>query len=514
MRFSIIDCYTDEPSGLGVMPYIGTYPRYIFGAITKCRAECHYLTIDDIRSIFKKSDIEHDMRTNISVRNLTPNNPMVGEILRKSDVIIVISGLHTPGKYLSAYPGTTVEVRKLFERLGIGEKFKILTGPAATAGSGMFGGRMARSAEGEDDFFNLIVPELEYRLDGLLESNFTDVPGVEDKYARLREIAPLGAAIVPQLPYDPSFHIAELETMSGCAKEVPCSFCVEKIKSKEVARRQPRDIIEEASALSRFGIRNFRVGKQTCIYSYGSNEDLKELFRPLSEISKVLHIDNANPLFVTEEKTRTLVEYCSPGNVASLGVESFDPKVIKQNELKNDPEGIYGVIELINRLGSVKGGNGMPMLLPGVNILFGLEGESKNTHSENMAWLKRIYEDGLLLRRINIREVVIFPGTSLSKRAGNKYLRKNRKYYWKWRNDIRSNIDQPMLERLLPKGSVLRSLRTEVYDGKTTFARQVGSYPIIAGISGRIGLDRIIDARVVGHMRRSVVAEEVPHSIG
>src|SRR3989338_6461141 len=35
MRFTILDCYTDEPSGLGVPPYLITYPRYIAGAILK-----------------------------------------------------------------------------------------------------------------------------------------------------------------------------------------------------------------------------------------------------------------------------------------------------------------------------------------------------------------------------------------------------------------------------------------------------------------------------------------------
>ena len=27
----VLDCYTDEPAGLGVPPYLGTYPRYIAG---------------------------------------------------------------------------------------------------------------------------------------------------------------------------------------------------------------------------------------------------------------------------------------------------------------------------------------------------------------------------------------------------------------------------------------------------------------------------------------------------
>ena len=49
MRFTILDCYTDEPAGLGVPPYIGTYPRYIAGAVIEAKNKVFYITIDDIR---------------------------------------------------------------------------------------------------------------------------------------------------------------------------------------------------------------------------------------------------------------------------------------------------------------------------------------------------------------------------------------------------------------------------------------------------------------------------------
>ncbi|HPR42385.1 MAG TPA: radical SAM protein [Candidatus Methanofastidiosa archaeon] len=511
MRVSIIDCYTDEPSGLGVMPYIGTYPRYIFGALRRCRTDAHYLTIDDIRSQFKQHDIEGDMKTHIGLRNTTPNAEMARELLSRSDVIIVIAGMHTPGKYLSASPGTTVESMRLLSALGLDHKFKILTGPASTIGSGLYGGRMARGLSAEREYFDMIVPEVELVLDKLLENNFTDVPTVEDKYGIIGEIAPYGAAIVDQLPHNPSFLIAEIETMSGCAKQQPCSFCIEKLKSPDVVRRDPKDIIREARSLSSSGLRNFRVGKQTCIYSYGNEETLENLFGGLSKISDILHIDNANPLFVNVEKTKVLVKYCSPGNVASLGVESFDGKVVENNDLHNGPDIVFEKIALINEVGAMRGHNGMPCLLPGINILFGLDGESRSTHEENMLWLRRILDAGLMLRRINIREVVLFPGTRMGDSTRGKFLRKNRDKYWKWRNEIRKEIDYPMLQRLVPSGTLLRSLRTEVYDGNTTFARQVGTYPLVVGVPGRLGLDRLINARVTGHMLRSVKGDVVDH---
>ena len=50
MKYAILDCYTDEPAGLGVPPYLGTYPRYISGYLNE---DVNYLTIDDLR-LWKK----------------------------------------------------------------------------------------------------------------------------------------------------------------------------------------------------------------------------------------------------------------------------------------------------------------------------------------------------------------------------------------------------------------------------------------------------------------------------
>ena len=43
---TILDCYTDEPAGLGVPPFVGVWPRYVAGQFER---EPTYLTVDDIR---------------------------------------------------------------------------------------------------------------------------------------------------------------------------------------------------------------------------------------------------------------------------------------------------------------------------------------------------------------------------------------------------------------------------------------------------------------------------------
>ncbi|RMF54337.1 radical SAM protein [Candidatus Woesearchaeota archaeon] len=475
MKRAILDCYTDEPSGLGVPPYLGVYPRYIYGRIKPA----YYLTIDDLRSWKKKKkqSSKPSQKTDISVYNTTKNSQDVQKILESISELIIILGVHTPGKYLSAIPGTLREVINLTR--GFKCK-KVLTGPAVS-GTQLEGGKFFERVN-ENEFDEM----RDYNFD------FNDLKARE------------GASVIKQIN---DLRIIEIETSRGCPGK--CSFCLEPVKHKYVRFRKPDFIINEIKELYNLGCRHFRLGKQSCFYSYPWLEELlKVIWQECPEI-KVLHIDNVNPNSVTDEKTELIVKYCTPGNVAAFGVESFDTKVIEANNLNTTPEQTMKAIRIINKHGRKIGSNGMPKFLPGINILFGLKEESKETHNENMRWLNKIYKENLLLRRINIRQVNIYPGTDLQRTAGNKYLKKNRKYYWKWRNEIRQKIDWPMLRKIIPEGTILKEVRTEVYDGKTTFGRQLGTYPIIVGIKKRLPLKSFFNVKIKSHMLRSVVGEVV-----
>ena len=166
-------------------------------------------------------------------------------------------------------------------------------------------------------------------------------------------------------------------------------------------------------------------------------------------------------------------------------------------------------IQIINKYGAIRGDNGMHKFLPGINIIFGLLNETKNTHLKNMEMLQQVIDENLLLRRINLRQAAVLPNTFLEKHGGNKYLRKNKHLYWKWRNDIRQKIDHKMLEKILPKGTILTDVYTEMYDGKTTFCRQMGTYPLVIGVKGRLPLKEKIKIKVVDYMLRSIVGEVV-----
>jgi len=515
----ILDCYTDEPAGLGVPPYIGTYPRYLYGYLkskakkeNKKDEEIYYLTIDDLRLFLKhgnrKKETKLHEKTNITIHNLTNNSPDIKEIfesLGNHDELYVVLGVHVPGKYLTAMPGTIHEIntllKALFKKVHVRGK-RILTGPAATEfGTRLEGGKFA---EKQDlSLFNEVIPEI-----------------VKD-YDEIAKYSIVGAEIIEQIVNEDGWNyvIAEIETARGCGKGVACSFCTEPLKNK-LEFRKVKDIIDEVKALNEKKVKYFRLGKQSDFFAWNVS-DIKKI---LSEIRKnckidVLHIDNVDPVRVDEEKVKLVVEHCTSGNIAALGVESFDTEVVKRNNLNSTPEVAMKAIKLINKFGASRGNedgkeyNGMPKFVPGLNILFGLIGEGKKTQEANMKYLSEILENDLLLRRINIRQVAVFPGTQLDEEAGNKFLRKNKKYYWKWRNAIRQKVDNVMLQKLVPKDLVLKNCIAEIYDGKTTFLRQIGTYPLVIGVKAKDGkrleLGKFYNIKVTGHMLRSIVGEIV-----
>jgi|TARA_B100001964_G_scaffold223674_2_gene269806 radical SAM superfamily enzyme with C-terminal helix-hairpin-helix motif len=481
MTYTILDCYTDEAAGLGVPPYLGVYPRYIAGYLNE---DVNYLTIDDLR-LWKKhgstiKETKLSQKTDITTYNLTINYKNVNKILNETGTLIVVLGVHVPGKYLSAMPGTLKEIIPLISEVNCK---KILTGPAVF-GSQLQGGKFF------EKYDKTVFDKIDYSM-----FNFP--------YKDIKDYAIGGAKIVKQVP---DYRMIEIETGHGCDIG-KCSFCTEPLKNR-VEFRDKDDILKEIIEFYKLGCRFFRLGKQNCFYTFPDAIDLLKGIRKNCPDIRVLHIDNVNPVKVVADKnneiTKAIVKYCTAGNVAAFGVESFDKEVIKENMLNSSPEIAYDAIKILNKYGAEKGENGMPRFLPGINIIFGLKGESKKTHEENIFWLKKVYDNGLMLRRINIRQAAIFEGTPLYEQAGDKFLRKNKKYYWKWRNDIRQNIDWVMLQRIAPKGTVLKDCYAEIYDGNTTFCRQFGTYPLIVGVKGRLELKKFFNLEITKHMLRSL----------
>ena len=485
MHVTIIDCYTDEASGLGVPPYLGTYPRYLFGKLRKEGHDVSYLTIDDMRLWKQRQGIitepTEKEKTNIFVYNLTTNN--AEKVISKTHKIIVVLGVHVPGKYLTAQPGTLSEVVSLLK--GIKQPIE-LSGPVVF-GTQLEGGK----------FFEKV--DLSF---------FEELKTYDAPFEEIEHYIEDSTEIITQIP---DKRVIEIETGRGC-KVGKCSFCTEPLKNKFVNRKM-EDVVKEVEAFYKHGARLFRLGKQADFYASDRPVELLQQITKKCPKIEVLHIDNVNPNSVVRDKdheiTKAIVKYCTSGNIAAFGVESFDPKVVNANLLNTSPLIGYKAIQIVNKYGAVRGDNGMHKFLPGINIIFGLLNETKETHTKNMEMLQKIMDEGMLLRRINVRQAAVLPDTFLEKHGGNKYLRKNKKYYWKWRDEIRQKIDFPMLQKILPVGTILSEVYTEMYDGKTTFCRQYGTYPLIIGVKGRIPLKKKIKVKVVDHMLRSIVGEVV-----
>lgn len=67
-----------------------------------------------------------------------------------------------------------------------------------------------------------------------------------------------------------------------------------------------------------------------------------------------------------------------------------------------------------------------------------------------------------------------------------------------------------MLQRLVPLGTVLRDVYTELYEGKVTFGRQLGTYPLLVGIPGVFPLGGFHNVKVIAYGYRSVTAVPYP----
>ncbi len=512
-KTTILDGYIDEPTCLGVPPYISTYPRYIAGAIwdTDSKNQIFYLTIDQLRQ-----------------------QPDLKKTIEKSDVLIIIAGMSVPGRYLSGYPLGPNETKKLITE--IKKPIKILTGPAAVHGFGTGGGQQTRNI---NQYFDInITGDPEIVIKNLYEKQFKTKNIIFNKKRKkpedIQNFANKGSKIITMHPFYPDYLIAEIETYRGCPRSIHggCSFCSEPLKG--IPKFRPiNHIAQEIKNLYDHGIKHIRIGNQPCIFSYQAKKigieefpepnpsAIKELFYKIRKNApnlQTLHIDNANPGVIAKHPEeskkiiKTIVKHHTSGDVAAFGVESVDPVVVKQNNLKADEEEIIKAIKILNQVGGKKGKNGMPELLPGLNFVFGLMGETKKTFELDYSFLERILDENLLLRRINLRQITPIPGTKMYK-TGNKIAKKNKKYFKKFKTKVKENIEKPLLEKMLPKGCILKDVYTEKHDGKTTFGRQVGSYPLLVGIIDKQKIGQFINVKIIDHGYRSVTGLKYPLNI-
>jgi radical SAM superfamily enzyme with C-terminal helix-hairpin-helix motif len=169
---------------------------------------------------------------------------------------------------------------------------------------------------------------------------------------------------------------------------------------------------------------------------------------------------------------------------------------------------VFRAIEIVNEEGGKRRDN-VPELLPGLNFVCGLAGETEKTYELNEQFLVRVRDAGLSVRRVNIRQVMPFEGTPV---YTDNTLGKYEQRFRAFKEFVRNKIDLPMLQRVFPIGTVLRDVRIEV-SGDISFGRQPGSYPILAGVPLRLPRNTVTDAVVVDWGMRSITALPVPVEI-
>jgi radical SAM superfamily enzyme with C-terminal helix-hairpin-helix motif len=260
-----------------------------------------------------------------------------------------------------------------------------------------------------------------------------------------------GAHMIRDHPWYPNV-ICEIETSRGCPRENHCSFCSEGLLST-VEFRSNEDILDEINSLINAGATRIRLGRQADILQHGSAlNNFKdgfpepntsyaiELFNELKALRidgklEIVNIDNANPgtikAYPEESKKiiRAIAQAVSPGDTMALGVETFDEAVVSANNLKIAPDDVLKVIEIINEAGCERV-NGIPRLLPGINIIHGLRGENKKTFEKNYEGLLNIVKQDLLIKRIYIRQLTPYPGTVMEHAEKSEgTLRKKFEYF-------------------------------------------------------------------------------------
>jgi radical SAM superfamily enzyme with C-terminal helix-hairpin-helix motif len=325
-----------------------------------------------------------------------------------------------------------------------------------------------------------------------------------------------------------------METGRGCPRLRHCSFCSEGLAGS-VEFRETEDIINEVDALINCGVKRFRIGRQADIIQYKSRMEnfrgdfpepnpaaVKELFNHLkvrrdTGLIEVLNIDNGNPGSIANWPDESalilssIADAVTPGDTLPFGVESFDLSVIKQNNLKTTPEETVFAVKMINEICGHKI-DGIPLLLPGINLIQGLRGETAETFKTNYRYLMEIAEKGLLVKRINIRKLLPYPGTGLynEKPLANRGLLNRFEYF---REKIRNDIDRFMLKKIYPTGTVIKNNLVLDRRDSYSFAKQIASYSITVKIPEELELKSFQDILVTGHRERSLSGIPLPFNI-
>ncbi|AER66770.1 Radical SAM domain protein [Thermovirga lienii DSM 17291] len=500
----LLDGYVDEPACFGVPPYISPYVRYVYGVLSYYNFDIRYETADSWRKVDNESAI------------------------KESQIIVIVAGMTVPGRYRGGSPITLSEIKRI---LSIPRKGVLFMGGPILHGYSLKGGTKAIKLDlhGVDC---LCYGDIEAVLGHFLKTNEID-PCRKRTYDNDFSLwASLGAEVVIKHPWYP-WIIAEIELSRGCDRlKGHCSFCSEGT-IKKYEERPIKSISQEVKALYQQGVKAFRLGRCANILAFGGTkndkgimpnpnaiEDLYLSIRTEAPDLEVLHTDNCNPLSIVNypdeaaSALEKIATHNTEGDVLSLGLENLDPKVAKLNNLKVDYRGALFAVQLINQIGNhTKRPKGLPALLPGLNFLYGLPGEDRESLDINKRFLEELIYEGLAVRRINIRQVIGgLEGTYFSQIIKDHPSKIKEREFHKWKDWVRKEVDPVFLKRVAPTGTIIKDVKIEEINGHICYGRPLGSYPLLVGViaEGIKEGDVIPQVLITEHGRRSVTGVPCP----
>ena len=523
LSVTIVDGYVDEPAHFGVPPYISTYPRYTAGALADAgvpESQITYHTIDELRE---------DRNKHADVAD--------------ADLFVYVGGMTVPGKYVGGTPAEPDEVREL----GWTADGVTLLGGPVRFGVGDENVGASETERDDLDYDFVAMGDVEAAAYDLVTNGLEGYGNRMRENAEIDRWARLGSFVVEQHPNHPDYLICEMETSRGCAYR--CSFCTEPLYGSP-AFRSAASVVDEVDALSDRGVNHFRLGRQADILAFGGDGEapnpaaLRDLYSGIRAVApdlQTLHLDNMNPVTITDypdpsrEAIRVIAEYNTPGDTAAFGLESADPVVQEQNNLLVTAEECLEAVRVVNEEGGWRPGDTpsstpgsedrlvgpstgpdasprLPKLLPGINLVHGLAGERPETYEHNKRFLQRVYDDGLMLRRINVRQVMAFAGTEMAE-TGADIAHEHKAQFQSYKRAVRETIDNPMLQRVVPPGTILPDVHLEYHQDGKTFGRQLGTYALLVAVPGERELGTAIDVAITDHGYRSVTGVPYPIDI-
>ena len=146
----------------------------------------------------------------------------------------------------------------------------------------------------------------------------------------------------------------------------------------------------------------------------------------------------------------------------------------------------------------------MPKLLPGINIIFGLDGQSDKTLNYNLENFNKILNSENWIRRVFVRKL-----TSPYGEQFDNYTEKELIEFKKWSNQIENDFIIPMLKQVFPIGLEISDLRMEMYKKGNSILRQMATCPIRVVVENKkLELDKFYKIKVIGYVgNRTILGE-------